>query len=98
MNTFQQKQARELANHIFEEIALCMGGIFLLNHPDDRIIWAIANSIEDLYLRTIRELRMPSSSQKTESRKDGTPGPHPAIQGLLRTIAFEESLQKEGGS
>jgi hypothetical protein len=98
MNTFQKKQARELANHIFEEIALCLGGIFLLNRADDPIIWAITNSIEDLYLRTVRELRMPDPSQKPEVRKDSTPGPHPAIQGLLRTIAFEESLHEQGGS
>jgi hypothetical protein len=98
MNMPQKKEARELANRIFEEIALCLGGIFLLNRADDRIIWAITNSIEDLYLRTVRELRMPDPSQKPEGRKDSTPGPHPAIQGLLRTIAFEESLHKEGGS
>ena len=98
MNALQKKEARELANHIFEEIALCMGGIFLLNRADDRIIWAITNSIEDLYLRTVRELRMPDYPQKIKNRKDSTPGPHPAIQGLLRTIAFEESILEEGRS
>lgn len=98
MNALQKKEARELANGIFEEIALCLGGIFLLNRADDRIIWAITNSIEDLYLRTARELRMPDPSQKLVHRKDSTPGPHPAIQGLLRTIAFEESILEEGRS
>jgi hypothetical protein len=41
---------------------------------------------------------MPDYPQKIKNRKDSTPGPHPAIQGLLRTIAFEESILEEGRS
>jgi hypothetical protein len=81
----------ELLNDTFRDISLCLGGIFLTHKADDKLIWEIANSIEDIYYKQMDRLESILGSgvifDIEADKKDLHP--HPAIEGLLKTLKFK---------
>jgi hypothetical protein len=86
----------ELFNDTFKDIALCLGGIFLTHKAKDKLIWEIANSIEDIYYKAMGRLEDTLGSgimfDLETHRKDLHP--HPAIEGLLRVINFRPAKRR----
>lgn len=96
MRKSKEYQLYELLNNTFRDISLCLGGIFLTHKTDDKLIWEIANSIEDIYYKQMDRLETILGSGvifdlEEDKRKLH---PHPAIEGLLRTINFKPGARK----
>lgn len=96
MRKSKEYQLYELLNNTFRDISLCLGGIFLTHKTDDKLIWEIANSIEDIYYKHMDRLETILGSGvifdlEEDKRKLH---PHPAIEGLLRTINFKPGARK----
>jgi hypothetical protein len=90
MKAEKDHEIYELVNDTFKDITLCLGGIFLTHKVKDKIIWEIANSIEDIYYKTMGKLEDTLGSgimfdSRNETKKLH---PHPAIEGLLKVINF----------
>jgi len=91
MRSDQEEKMYELVNTAFKEIALCLGGIFITYKTSDKVIHQIANSIEDIYYKTMGALEQTLGrgvffdTRKRESR----PHPHPAIESLLNALNFK---------
>ncbi|MCD6579432.1 hypothetical protein J7L48_08135 [bacterium] len=96
MSKVKDHQIYELVNDTFKDITLCLGGIFLTHKVREKVIWEIANSIEDIYYKTMGRLEdtfgsgiMPDlESNKKEIHL------HPAIEGLLKIINFKPASRK----
>lgn len=91
MHKLAHEEIYELLNSAFKDIALCLGGIFLTYKTKDKVIWEIANSIEDIYYKTMAKLEDALGIGITfdlgDDKKDVHP--HPAIENLLKTINFK---------
>ncbi|MCM8782215.1 MAG: hypothetical protein NC828_04125 [Candidatus Omnitrophica bacterium] len=99
MRKSQAHQIYELLNNTFKDITLCLGGIFLTQKVNDKLIWEITNSIEDIYYRSIDRLESILGSGvifDLDEPKDLHP--HPAIEGLLRVLNFKPAKQNENRS
>ena len=83
-------QIYELVNDTFKDITLCLGGIFLTRKVKDKVIWEIANSIEDIYYKTMGKLEDILDSGIMFYPEDEVKKlhPHPAIEELLKVINF----------
>jgi hypothetical protein len=86
----------ELFNDTFKDIALCLGGIFLTHKAKDKLIWEIANSIEDIYYKAMGRLEDTLGSGIMFDLEGGKKDihPHPAIEGLLKIINFRPARRK----
>ena len=95
MRKSQAHQIYELLNNTFKDIALCLGGIFLTHKSDDKLIWEIANSIEDIYYKSMDRLETILGAGIIFDLKEDKKNlhPHPAIEGLLRTINFKPGVK-----
>jgi hypothetical protein len=91
MQSKKEHEIYELVNTAFKDITLCLGGIFLARSVKDKTIWETANSIEDIYYKTMAGLEDSLGSgirfDLTEDKKGLHP--HPAIESLLNTINFK---------
>lgn len=95
MRQSKEKQLYDMVNGSFRDIALCLGGIFVTNKADDKLIWEIVNSIEDIYYRTVDRLETLTGygvifdidSEKNDAY------PHPAIEALLRVFQFKPGVR-----
>ena len=87
----KEHELYELINSAFKDIALCLGGIFLTHKAKDRLIWDTANSVEDIYYKTIARLEESLGSGIIFDIKDDIKGlhPHAAIENLLNAINFK---------
>ncbi|MEW6008237.1 MAG: hypothetical protein AB1629_01195 [Candidatus Omnitrophota bacterium] len=96
MRSSKEYQIYELVNDTFKDIALCLGGIFLTRKADNKLIWEIANSIEDIYYKSMDRLETILGAGIIFDLKDDKKNlhPHPAIEGLLRTINFKPGTTK----
>ncbi|KPK42930.1 MAG: hypothetical protein AMJ78_00795 [Omnitrophica WOR_2 bacterium SM23_29] len=96
MRRSQEHQIYELLNNTFKDIALCLGGIFLTHKTDDKLIWEIASSIEDIYYKSMDRLETILGSGIIFDLKDDKKSlhPHPAIEDLLKTINFKPGTMK----
>ena len=88
MSKEKDHQIYELVNDTFKDITLCLGGIFLTHKVKDKVIWEIANSIEDIYYKTMGKLEDTLGSGIMFYPEDEVKKlhPHPAIEGLLRNF------------
>jgi hypothetical protein len=91
MRKSKEHKIYELLNNTFTDIALCLGGIFLTHKANDNLIWDIANSMEDIYYKAMDRLETITGSGIIFDLKDDDKElhPHPAIEGLLKTISFK---------
>ena len=91
MRKSKEHQLYELLNSTFRDISLCLGGIFLTHKTDDKLIWEIANSIEDIYYKHMDKLETILGAgiifDIEADKKDLHP--HPAIEDLLKTLKFK---------
>lgn len=96
MKKSKEYRTYDLFNETFKDIALCLGGIFLIHKTKDRVIWEIANSLEDIYYRSMAEL---GEIYKTDfifnhyEDKDIL-RPHPTIEGLLRVLNLKSGARR----
>ncbi len=100
MRKSKEYQLYELLNDTFRDISLCLGGIFLTHKADDKIIWEIANSIEDIYYKSMDKLEAITGSGVIFDLNDDNKNlhPHPAIEGLLKTLQFKPGARDAGRS
>ena len=96
MSKVKDHQMYELVNDTFKDITLCLGGIFLTHKVKDKLIWEIANSIEDIYYKTMGKLEDTLGSgiifyPQEDSKELHSP---PAIENLLRTLNFKPARRK----
>lgn len=77
-------------NGVFKDLTLCLGGIFLLNQTEDKLIWTIAESLEEIYENSLKALKRlnPESPVKKKLTKDLNP--HPAIEKFLARLEKEK--------
>jgi len=95
MEKSKEQKIYALLNDTFKEIALCLGGIFLTYKTDDKLIWEIANSLEDIYYRSADRLESILGSGVIFDLNDPKDlHPHPAIEGLLRILIFKPATKK----
>lgn len=96
MKKSKEQKVYELLNDTFTDIALCLGGIFLAHKVDDKIIWEIVNSVEDIYYKSMARLETVTGAGVIVDLNGGSKNlhPHPAIEGLLKTVVFKPGLRK----
>jgi hypothetical protein len=100
MRRLSEKQLYDLVNEAFRDVSLCLGGIFLTHKADDKLIWEIANSIEDIYYRIMDKLEVITGSGIIFDLNDNNKNlhPHPAIEGLLKTLQFKPGTKNASRS
>ena len=96
MRKRKDDQVYGLFNGTFKDIALCLGGIFLTHKAKDKLIWEIANSLEDIYYKSMDRLEATLGSRIIFDLKDDKKSlhPHPAIEDLLKNISFKPGVKK----
>jgi len=96
MSKVKDHQMYELVNDTFKDITLCLGGIFITHKVREKVIWEIANSIEDIYYKTMGKLEdiLDSGIMFYPEEKPDALHPHPAIENLLRTLNFKPARRK----
>lgn len=92
MNHKQNSQIYKLINSMFQDITLCLGGIFLLNQVDDELIRTIANSLEEIYEDSINTLKILNSDSAVIPEKPKELKPHPAIEKFLIRLEKDKQL------
>lgn len=90
MKAEKDQEIYEVFNDTFKDITLCLGGIFLTHKVKDKVVWEIANSIEDIYYKTMGRLEDTLGSGIIFDLHEEVKKlhPHPAIEGLLKVINF----------
>lgn len=90
MKKSKEHEIYDLLNSTFKDIALCLGGIFLTHEAKDRLIWDIANSVEDIYYKAVDKLEalLGSGVMFSMEKEKKDLHPHPAVENLLRNINF----------
>lgn len=98
MKNSKEAKLYEMLNSTFTDIALCLGGIFLIHKTDEKLIWEIVNSIENIYYQSAGRLETILGSGVIFDLKEDNkkPHPHPAIEGLLRTLKFKPGARNAG--
>ncbi len=87
----ENHQIYKLINDTFKDISLCLGGIFLTHSVEDKLVWVIANAVEELYYKSLARLEVLTGLKVVfDSRIDKKDlQPHPAIEGLLEAILLK---------
>lgn len=77
----------------FRNLILSLGGIFILQRPDDRLVETVAESIEEIYRDTMARL---AHERRGEGRSRGVTRdrrkPNPAIERLLHLVEQDAVL------
>lgn len=96
MRKSKELELYELFNNTFIDITLCLGGIFITHKINDKIIWEITNSLEDIYYKSMDRLEAITGSGVIFDLSDNNKNlhPHPAVEGLLKTIKFKPGTTK----
>jgi len=92
-----QEQMYELINKVFTDMALSLGEVSQKHSADEKLIIAMANSIEALYYQAIDRLETISGTRVTFDSAECVRRlhPHPAIDSLLKAIGFMPLLKKD---
>lgn len=89
----RQSSVEAIVRNGFRNLILSLGGIFILQHTDDRLVETVAESIEEIYRDTMARL---AQERRAGGRSQATPRdlrkPHPAIERLLRLVEREAVL------
>jgi hypothetical protein len=85
-------QVYKFINSIFQNITLCLGGIFLLNQVNDKLIWTIANSLEEIYEDSLNTLKILNFDSKIKQESPKELKPHPAIEKFLLRLEKEKQI------
>lgn len=85
-------QLYKFINSIFQDITLCLGGIFLLNQVNDELIWIIANSLEEIYEDSLNTLKVLNFDSRNKQGKSKELKPHPAIEKFLVRLEREKQV------
>lgn len=96
MKKSKEYRTYDLFNETFKDIALCLGGIFLVHKTKDRLIWEITNSLEDIYYRSLTKLGDIYGTDFIFDRFEDKDilHPHPAIEGLLKLLNLKSGAKK----
>jgi hypothetical protein len=77
--------ALQIIDDTFHDLALCLGGIFLVHQVQDRVVWSVMKGLDDLYV-SARERAEQASPTEPIVRQTRDMTPHPAVEGFLQKI------------
>jgi hypothetical protein len=78
---YTRAEVRSFIDDIFEEEALIVGGLVVMQDVPDRLVWRVVRSLDQIHSRTVHRLRNQPSSGRQPRRPNLSP--HPAIQSFL---------------
>jgi len=77
----------------FRNLILSLGGIFILQRPDDRLVETVVESIEEIYQDTMARLAQESRAEgRSQAATRDLRKPYPAIERLLRLVEQDAVL------
>lgn len=90
-------QMYEIINNTFKDMAFCLGTIAATHKVDDNLIRGLANSIEDIYYKTVDSLESSLGCRVVFDSEEYVRQlhPNPAVDGLLKAIQFKPLLSKK---
>lgn len=77
----QSADPTQLINDIIEETALVVIGLATTHPPDDAFLWRLAENLDAIRIKALREARR--SSRVVRGERYRKRDPHPAIERLL---------------
>lgn len=95
MKTEKDYQVHRFINNIFQNITLCLAGIFLLNQVNDELIWTITRSLEEIYEDSLNTLKILNFDSKNKPEKSKELKPHPAIEKFLVRLEKEKEFYSQ---
>lgn len=84
MSDARTETAREI-DRFFQDVVLCLGGIFATRELDDDVVWKVTKSLERIYRRH-RERVLERDASVAGEPPARRIEPHPAVQDLLARI------------
>jgi len=75
---------QKLVNHIFQDIALLLGGVVALHHNEisDDVVWILTKDLKRLHAQY---------SKKPKKKQGVNLKPHPAIEDLIKKVRLTQN-------